>query len=72
MILENEIIQLRPYILEKDNLILKKQYLDWIQHYENIEYINSISLLLNDDLNFIENSFNRFTAKKLSRFFYLS
>lgn len=69
MILENEIIQLRPYILEKDNLILKKQYLEWIQYYSNIEYINSVSMLINDDLDFIENSFNRFTAKNSQGFF---
>lgn len=69
MILENKIIQLRPYILEKDNLTLKAQYLEWIQDYNNIEYINSISLLMNDRLEFIESSFSRFTAKNAQGFF---
>lgn len=69
MILENETIQLRPYILEKDNLTLRREYLEWIQDYNNIEYINSISLLMNDSLDFIESSFSRFTSKNSQGFF---
>ena len=69
MILENKTIQLRPYILEKDNLTLRREYLEWIQDYNNIEYINSISLLMNDSLDFIESSFSRFTSKNSHGFF---
>ena len=69
MILENKTIQLRPYILEKDNLTLRREYLEWIQDYNNIEYINSISLLMNDSLDFIESSFSRFTSKNSQGFF---
>ena len=46
MILENEIIQLRPYILEKDNLTLRGQYLEWIQDYNNIESVSYTHLTL--------------------------
>lgn len=69
MLLENEVIQLRHYILETNNNGLHEQYLHWLQKYENIKYINSISLLLNDDLNFIQNSFQRFTSKNAQGFF---
>lgn len=69
MILENQEIQLRPYILEMNNDILKAQYLNWVQDYENIEFINSISLLMNDDVDFIKNSFLRFASSNSQGFF---
>ena len=68
MILSNETIELRPFILEKDNNALKEQYLNWFT-YDNVQLINSYDLFVHSSLNFIEESFKRFSSSTCQGFF---
>ena len=69
MILCNDIIELRPYVLEINNDELKLIYLKWLSNYTNIELVNSFELLAMSDINFIDNSFRRFTASNAQGYF---
>ena len=69
MILSNETIELRSYLIEKDNSELKNIYLKWISNTATIELINSFSLYLKPDINFINESFIRFTSAECQGFF---
>lgn len=69
MVLINENIELRSFLIEKDNLDLKSTYLKWICDVKNIELINSFSLYTKPGMNFIEDSFSRFSGSDCQGFF---
>ena len=68
MILSNKNLELRPFILEKDNDKLKQQYLSWFS-YDNIKLINSYELFIHSSLDFMEESFKRFSSSTCQGFF---
>ncbi len=69
MRIENEKFLLVPFYEAYDNTELRKSYLKWLNDFQIINYINSFELYKPKDLNFVENSFKRFTSDNCHAFF---
>lgn len=68
MKLTNDIISLIPYA-EVDINIIGKQYLDWLNDLDVTTSIGSYSLLIPKSMDFIDESYKRFTSKTAIGFF---
>ena len=62
-------IELIPYSLKKNDLILKNQYMSWLNDKEVIRLIGSPELEQKKDLSFVEESFIRFTSNSCRGYF---
>lgn len=69
MNLHNDTIELRSFLSQKNNDLVKALYFEWLNTPEVIKLINSFALYIKPSINFMDDSFLRFTSEQCQGFF---